>query len=411
MKFRKILLVILFILIIIGVVILLYTIFFKTPIPEELTPGDQPAVSTSTRPIGSLPPISGTSGPTVVEPAQPETSIPDAEDQRISIIDETIKTPTAVSDYPLESLTIDPKNNSFLYYNPTDSKFYRLDSNGASTLLLNQEFPGVQNVTWSPDKDKMLLELKDESQIIYSLKTQKQLTTIPKHWSEIRFSPDSSQIAFKRTGIDPDNNWLSVSGIDGNNIEHIQNMGTNADIVTVNWSPTKQIVGMYRKGIDFDRQELFFIGLNDENFKSTILPGRNFSGMWTPKGDKLLYSIHRTQTENKPELWIVDAQGESIGSNRRMLNVNTWVDKCIFKDQDNIICAVPQKLVEGSGYVPAIANTVPDDIYTINLKLGSKTRLATFDSDHTVNNLFLSENSKLLYFTDKNTGKLYKIEL
>ena len=172
------------------------------------------------------------------------------------------------------------------------------------------------------------------------------------------------------------------------------------------------MAALFRKGLDADRQEVYFIGTQGENFRSMIAPGRDFKGEWTPQGDRLLFSVYTPEADYKPTLWIVEAQGDRIGFNRKDLGVQTWVDKCTFDDGGTTAyCAVPRELPRGSGLVRELADKVPDDLYKIDLRTGFKTQVQGVVGRFTADKVFLSDDGKALYYTDKNTGFAYKVKL
>ena len=168
---------------------------------------------------------------------------------------------------------------------------------------------------------------------------------------------------------------------------------------------------MYTKGLSFDRQEVFFVGLNKENFKSTIVEGRGFEPKWAPEGDRLLYSVYSSANDLKPTLWIVNAQGENIGTGRKSLGLDTWADKCTFSGEQDLYCAVPQNLEAGAGLFPELAAGSVDRLYKIDTVTGLKSLIAIPEGSHNISNLIISENEDSLFFTDKNTGAIYKINL
>jgi hypothetical protein len=170
-------------------------------------------------------------------------------------------------------------------------------------------------------------------------------------------------------------------------------------------------VATYTKGLDFDRQEVLFIGLNGENFKSTTVEGRGLTYEWSKTGDRLLYSVYNTASNMKPLLWIVDAQGDTINENRQSLGINTWADKCTFASNTEIYCAVPTNLENGSGLVRSLADDNSDELYKIDLATGVKELIATPDGSYNVNNIIVDDAQSKLTFSDKNTGLLYQIKL
>ena len=142
-----------------------------------------------------------------------------------------------------------------------------------------------------------------------------------------------------------------------------------------------------------------------------IINGRGFNGQWSPKGDKILYSVHNSANGHLPLLYIVDAQGDRIGLNLKNLKTITWANKCTFANNDTIYCAVPTQLDEGAGYSQNQSDIYPDIIYKINLITGYRSILAIPENKYTINKMMLSENDKYLYFQDKFTGQVNKITL
>ena len=296
------------------------------------------------------------------------------------------------------------------YYNTGDGKFYRIDENGQTVLLADKVFYDVQNVTWAPTQNKAILEYPDNSKILYNFSTKKQVT-LPSHWQEFSFSPDSAQIVSKSLGINPENNWLIVANDDGSKARAIENLGTNEGSVYPAWSPNNQVVATFTDGIDFNRQEMFFVGLNQENFKSTVIEGRGLQSKWSSGGDRLLYSVYNTDTNLNPKLWVVDASGDTIGQNRRSLEINTWASKCTFANNSSVYCAVPEYLERSAGLFPELANKTKDNLYKIDLINGSRELIAVPDGTYNISDLVVPPNSDNLFFTDKKTGQLYKIRL
>ncbi len=296
------------------------------------------------------------------------------------------------------------------YYNQSDGKFYKLDENGKITALSDKVFHQVKNVTWSAAGNKAILEYPDGSKITYDFATQKQVT-LPKHWEDFSFSPDSNQISAKSMGKDVENRYLITANADGSKAVSLSAIGNNADDVYPIWSPNNQIAAMYTRGVDFNRQEVFFVGLNGENFKSTIINGRGFESQWSDKGDKLLYSVYNSDDNMNPTLWVVGAQGDNIGQNRTDLQLNTWSSKCTFATNDEVYCAVPKNLPANAGLFPELADNTTDNLYKIDLKTGTKKLIAVPENAANISSIMVGRSQNRLYFTDKTTNQIYEINL
>ncbi|MDP3837170.1 MAG: hypothetical protein Q8Q67_03650 [bacterium] len=296
------------------------------------------------------------------------------------------------------------------YYNQADGKFYRLGADGQPITLSDKTFHQVSDVTWSTDGAQAVIIYPDGSKISYNFNTGKQVT-LPKHWEDFSFSPDGNRLTAKSIGDDVENRYLIVANADGSKATSLSAIGNNADDVYPVWSPNNQAAAMYTRGVDFNRQEVFFVGLNNENFKSTIINGRDFRPLWSDSGDKLLYSVYSSDRDMMPSLWIVNAQGENIGQNRTELGLNTWSDKCTFATNSDIYCAVPESLREGAGLFPELADQTSDLLYKIDLATGVKKLIAIPQTDANISNIMVSDDQRILYYTDKFTDRIYSIQL
>lgn len=303
-------------------------------------------------------------------------------------------------------------NGNVNYYNRADGKFYRLNNDGSSSLLSNNTFYSVSNATFDPTGNKAVIEYPDGANVVFDFSTNTQVT-LPAHWEDFDFNPMGTQIVAKSLGVDPDSRFLVTVNADGSGARPFQELGQNADQVQVAWSPNNEVLATATTGrrLDVDRQEVYFLGQYGQNFKSMVVEGLNFQPQWAPSGSQLLYSVAGSTSDWKPQLWLVDAQGDDIGRNRRSLNINTWADKCTFADNTTLYCAVPNSLPTGAGLQPAIADNTPDTIYRISLTTGLQTVVAVPEGTHSVDSIMLSPDKQSLFFTDKGTGILNKIAL
>jgi len=306
--------------------------------------------------------------------------------------------------------TLGSDGNNVIYYDRTTGLFYKITPEGIASPLSSEIFHEVSNISWSPDKQKAILEYPDGSNIVYDFNTNQQVT-LPKHWQDFDFSPNSSQLVFKSLGSGPENRWLAVVNADGSQAQKIEPLGDQDSTVHPAWSPSNQIVAMYREDKNFNQQNLYFVGLNDENFKSTTIEGRGFQGQWSTAGDRLLYSVYSSGSGYKPTLWIVEASGDNIGKNRRNLGLETWSDKCTFSNNNDVYCAVPKDLQDGAGIFHRELDNEPCDIYKIDLITGFKSKIAIPEGNHNISNVIITENGNYLYFTSQTNGRLYKINL
>jgi len=303
-------------------------------------------------------------------------------------------------------------NGSYRYHNVLDGKFYHIDKSGNLTALVDKTFYNVSNVTWAPTKDIAVIEYPDSSKIIYNFEKNTQVT-IPKHWEEFSFSSDSTEVAAKSMGLSSESRYLITTRDDGTGTKIIEEMGNNSQYVDVSWSPSKQVVAFSQTGqaLGADRREVLLVGLNGENFKSLAVEGSNFEPQWSTTGQKLLYSVNSTRSDYKPELWVVDSYGDSIGNNRTLVNLNTWASKCTFSGDTTLFCAVPRVLPTGAGMNKNVANNTYDDLYKIDLATGLKTPISMGNDNYTVDNISYNTQKNKVMFTDTNKTGIFEVNL
>lgn len=404
-KNKKIIFAVVFIFLSIAIGVGLYILFFKPLIaPVEITEEESQFKNL---------PKAGVGGPRpgVAEPAEPG-GLPISAGEEPEGVPTGAETKTyLLRDAVTQALKPSP-NGGARFYSPNDGRFYKMNADGSISTLSEKQFFNVEEVSWGNRDDKAVLEFPDGSNVVYDFEAKKQVT-LPKHWEDFNFSPDDERIVSKSIGLDPSNRFLIVSKTDGNEAQAIESLGNNGHLAQPVWSPNNQIIAFSKTGNPQPEgaEEIFLIGENHEKFKSLIVPGRGFMPNWSPTGREILYSVFHERDDYKPSLWISLGSGDQIGEARRGLNLNTWANKCAWRNDEELFCGVPQSLGVGAGMDPERYSNIPDDIYRVNLKTGVSTKISTPDQIHPVRQPIVSADGKQLIFTDSVTGRLYKYDL
>ncbi|MDP3900536.1 MAG: hypothetical protein Q8Q23_05675 [bacterium] len=416
LNYKKIGLIIGFMLLSAFIAYLIYSVFFQTSAPAttttEPTPSDSgglPSPDTGTG-AGIVQPTPGglpSTGDTGTGAVIPPTS---ADSGASSVARGGVTRTVTLNQNPSRGLALSTNQSDLVYYDDTNKKFYRVNGNGIITQISDKEFFNVDNVVWSPKQEKAVIEYPDGANIVYDFSTNKQVT-LPRHWEDFDFAPSGNEIVSKSIGLDEDNRWLVITNDDGTQARNIEPIGKNAAKVRSSWSPNNQSVALFTESVDLDRQKLYFIGKNQENFKAATIEGRGLQHQWTPDGSNLIYSVYSSNDDLRPQLWITNAQGESIGQNRRRLPLQTWADKCSIVSVDTMYCAVPRSLPEGAGLFPELAKGTSDDIYKVNLKTGATNLVAIPDQNFSINNIVVPPGEDIIYFTDSLLNNIHSINL
>jgi len=303
-----------------------------------------------------------------------------------------------------------PSGNSLRYYDAASGTFYETNLNGTDKhQLASQLFPDAQDITWSADGNKAAITFPDGSSIVYDFNAQRQYK-LPDDTEDYSFDPSGNQLAYKYVPSNVEDRYIVVSNIDGSGLKFIEPIGDQAANVDINWSPNSDVVATFHKSVDAGSQEVYFIGTNKENYKSAMTEGRGFTGAYSQSGEQMIYSVYSSETNYNPELYIMNASGDAIGSGRTDLGLKTWPDKCTFSGS-NLYCAVPQFLSPGSGLYPDQSSSSSDNFYYINSLTGTKELLATPNVPVSAKNLYISPDGSRLYFTNTNTGALESVQL
>jgi hypothetical protein len=410
-RWRKILLIIFFLLLMVAIGYAIYAIFFRAvispggiqspgqqgggglPIANEGVPGSGTNINGGFGGIGEgLPPASTASEIASGGLTQADTLVP-----------------TVTSD---PQLAADGK--SLYYYDRATGQYFKIDpKTGTSTPLTDKIFPGVQATSWAPTGDaKAILQFPDNRKIFFDFDKQAQVT-LPSHWEDFSWATNGNEIAAKSLGASENNRFLILANPDGSNARPIAELGRNEGLVTVNYSPNNDVVAFSRTGQarPLGEQEIIPIGKNKENFRGLVVQGLGVQTVWSPDGARILYSAANAASDWKPALWVVNGRGDGIGSDRKSIGLLTWADKCGFVSATVAYCAAPRELPTGAGFGRGIANNTPDDLYRVDLATGQFRLVATPEDPAAISKVLVAKDGSTLYYTELQSGALREIRL
>ena len=422
MNKKKTLLIVLFIIAVVGIAFLLYWFFFRPApsviippvLPSEEIPGKLPDIAPGEKipteqPSGIGLPLVGEELPEVGIPIIPTIPIRPGEIGlgigEIANGGRTLIKPLAIDKQATSNIFLASNQQGINFYDQDSGQFYQIQSDGSETLLSKKIFHDVQQITWSPNSQRAVLEYPDGFKTVYDFEQEEQVS-LPNNWYDFSFSPTSDQLVFKSDSRYPEDKWLSIANYDGTNY--------NASKVIPSWSPNRQVVAISRTGEPRGtwEQEVLLIGAHQENYKSLIIEGRGLETKWGPKGNILLYSVYSDTTNFNPTLWVSTAAPGIIGQQKMQINLQTWANKCTFNQAGtSLYCAVPQTLADGSGLVPEVNDQIIDDFYRVDLATGNLEFLAeSAFTNVDVRQLVVDQQEEHLYFVDQG-GSLQMINL
>lgn len=401
---KKILFAVFFILFSLAMGYALYWMLFRS---QATLPEQQPSEQELT---GNLP--TAASGTIGITPDVQPTNLPSAGEVPTAPGAETQTGTRLLRDGISQALTPSPDGNGARFYNPEDGRFYRVSADGTITLLGEKQFFNVDKVDWGKQTDQAILNFPDGTNVFYDFTEQRQVI-LPKHWEDFNFSSNDQQVAAKSIGVDEANRFLIVSKPDGSEAKAIEPLGDNSGLAHVAWAPGGQIIAYSQTGQPQGNnyEEILMIGQNHENFRSLIAPGQDFLPSWSPTGKQMLFSVWNQDSGNRPNLWISSGEPSTMGAGRKNLHIQTWADKCVWADDSNLYCGVPQGLPINAGIQRSDFATYPDDVYHINLLNGTFQKINTPDQTHPIRQPVLNRDHSKFIFADTETGKIYSYDI
>lgn len=415
---KRIIAIIGLVLVAITIGIIIYSVYFKTPATDttEIQADGEGGVVNQLDLGGDRDTTLGDEPISIINPAEQPEVYSSASEIPPGTTGPVLVATTPVVQVPTAGVSISPDTGMVQYYNKLDGKFYKADADGNNISMSTEVFPSVQKVTWAPNKTMAAIDFPDGNKIVYDFNKQKQYS-IPSHWSDLNFSPDSKQIVGKSNSPDPSLRYLFTANTDGTDARAIEPLGENGDKVLASWSPNNQVIAFSRTapavGGGADRQGVLLIGKNGENFRQLTVEGLGFQPIWSPSGDRVLYSAHNGASNLMPTLWIDGGTTDTVGAAKNFLDVNTWASKCNFMNDAEVLCAVPdpERLIPGIGFAPQLATETNDTIYKINIRSGLKTLVGKPEGDRTIQTVTPSPDGQYAFLTDQISGEVIKMRL
>ncbi|MDD4290376.1 MAG: hypothetical protein PHH83_03845 [Patescibacteria group bacterium] len=411
---KKIVLIILFIVISIGLAFLIYFVFFaKKQIPDEIIVQEQQI-------SGGEFPTAAEGGAKVVEPG---SGIVDEEFVSEKIENQTItQEGVIINSKQLVNRDISSINDysnlnrGIVYYDTINQSFYKVTEDGKISKLSDRKFYSLTAATFSPTKNEAILEYPDKRKVLYDFNKDEFIARFPEQTQDFAFSQQGDKLSYKWIDYYEDQNYLVTSNPDATNFKFIRPILDQAKNIQSIWSPNGEVMATFRKQVDIERQDIYFFNENDKNLRALLVDGFNFEAMWNTKGDKLLYNVTEPRKDYNPVLWVANGQGDGLGYGKASLGVNTWVDKCSFSNTDSnvVYCAVPDYLPMGSGINSSVAEDAIYSIYKINIANGNQELIAQPLVDNnrvSIDKIYTSQDDSQIFYIDKNSGYLYSINL
>ena len=384
---KKILIILIIILILALIAFLIYYFFFKKPPEGEFPPGELPE-------------------------AEEGEFVPEEEEEEIAPRPELKIKP--ISKEKVIAPTLSANKTKVMYYSQKNGNVWQSAFDGSDlTRISSAVLDNLVDIIWSPDKTKVISiyqdELGDITKLSYDYETGK-ISPLDQSIQGITWTSDSNKIVFQYTNEAEDKNFLGIVNPDNTGEQYISRLRVKD--VNLDWLGSE--IAFYEKPSSLVPSFLFLLSLSTGDLNKILSEVYGMAVKWSPQKDKFVYS--KTSNKGKNLYLYVSLKDGSAEAN---LNISTFVDKCVWsQDNRTIFCAIP-KNISGTEILPddfykGVFRS-DDDFWKINLETAETILLVepwekgeeTYDAI----DLFLSPLEDYLFFVNKKDGLLYSIEL
>ena len=300
------------------------------------------------------------------------------------------------------------------YYSLDEKTLKKASSEGKDKSVLLSNLPGQPSrIIWSPKKDRVLLFLKQSNgQNLWHYADLATKTLVP-------LKPEMARLAWNNLGdkifyqytAGSNERTLNIANPDGSAWKKLGSLSQDSFIAPV---PQSTAVSFWSRPSALEKTSFETVGLSGENRHTLLSDKFGADYLWAPDGEKVLVSVSDEKGGQNILLNVMNNNGGEFQN----LSLPTFVSKAAWsKDNRTIYYALPGGLPDSA--------TLPDDYYgkplitkdtfwKMDINTGKKTRLTdlkdvtqNFDSS----DLFLSPKEDILFFTDRTTHRLYRIDL
>lgn len=336
-------------------------------------------------------------------------------------------TKQATEEAPLISTNISPSINedimgatvsstgSLYYYSLSEQALKKASLEGKSKTVLLNNFPGTPvRIIWSPKRDRVLLFLKQANgQNLWHFADLNTKTFVPlkEEISRIAWNNLGDKIFYQYTDKVSGKRTLNLANPDGTGWKELTALYHDTFIAPI---PQSANISFWSKPNALEQTYFESVSSTGESRRMMLSEKFGADYLWSPNGERVIVSTSDTKGGNAMLLNIMNANGGEFQS----LSIPTFVSKVAWaKDNKTIYYALPGALPENAvlpnDYLEKPLFT-KDTFWKMDTATGKKARLSdlkevtqNFDST----DLFLSPEEDILFFTDRATKRLYRIDL
>ncbi|MBU1118621.1 hypothetical protein KKH43_01930 [Patescibacteria group bacterium] len=298
-----------------------------------------------------------------------------------------------------EQLSYQP-DGSFYYFSPSSNAIMKFSQTGQETVYTFEE--QMSDVSFSPDRTKAIATNPEGKQLYVNL-TSKDTAVLPEDTQGITWSPDSKKIMYQFVNAFKRKNTLNIADPDGKNWEEVYSFPNTDEYyqgLTFVWVADNYIIYQNEfSATDGALLTKLTLDNKEETVLSVIGPVVNF---FLSPDRTFLIADRRTDDDDRAATNVVlyNLKDESF----KETNLETFANKCVFEDDQNMVCAVSFDMW---------SDTAPELLIRYNIPTEQETTLPVADPEKPVNyhQMFYNQDEKVLYYINGLDSKFYTLDI
>ncbi len=321
----------------------------------------------------------------------------------LSVINETVLGATSGDD-------------TLYYYSLDDQSLKKASLEGKDKEILMSNLPGTPaRILWSPKRDRALLLLSQSggTALWYFADFQiKTLVPLKPEMSRLSWDNIGDRIIYQYTDTKTGARSLNTAAPDGSGWKRLADLKDQDSFFAP--VPKSTLISFWNRSNALEKTFFETIGITGENRRVLLTEKFGADYLWSPNGNRVLVSTSDQKGGHSLLLSVMNQNGGEF----KNLSIPTFVAKTVWSKNGSVLYyalpgSLPENAVLPNDYFGRPLYT-KDTFWKIDLENGKKTRLLDLDEvsqgfDST--DLFLSSSEDALFFTDRQTKRLYRIDL
>lgn len=319
----------------------------------------------------------------------------------------------AIVSEPIVGATL--HNGNIAYYSKRDHILKEVDLNGKNNRALFENLPSsLDRILWSPRGDALLFSVNIDGIAVWHSLNLKDAAPLKlrSEMSRLAWTSLGDGILYQYTDPSTKKGSLNFSRPDGQGWKKIIDFEAGSYFIAP--IPQSGVLSFWARPNGFEQNKLETVNFSGEGRKTLAENRFGSDFLWSQNGDHLLIGSVAEKGRNEPLVGIANNQG---GEYRDLL-LPTLLSKIVWaKDNTTLFYALPNAFPKEA--------TLPNDYFSrryqskdtfwkMNVSTGKRERLIPLEEMNLsldATNLFLSPDETALFFQDRTSEKLYRLEL